>query len=199
MIHIIDYGLGNIGSIRNMLNRIGVNSSIISTASEVLSAEKLILPGVGSFDSAINKIDSLNLRESICKRSREVPLLGICLGMQLLGDRSEEGSLPGLGLISGTVKRFLSTSEIKIPHMGWSFVTKTKESALTKTLSLESKYYFVHSFHFCLTDQSCEILSCEHGTKFTAALEQRSIFGVQFHPEKSHKFGMKLLENFARI
>ncbi len=201
MITIVDYGMGNLGSVVNMLKRIGVNSIITSDTKQIMNAEKIILPGVGAFDAAIKRIDELDLRETLVNLAliNKTPILGICLGMQLLMDNSEEGSLLGLGLIKGKVIGFKNQvpSRYKIPHMGWNEVILKKESPLTFGFNEETRFYFVHSYYVKVDDESNTIMKCKYGIDFDAAIHNKNIYGAQFHPEKSHKFGMQFLKNFA--
>jgi glutamine amidotransferase len=203
MITIIDYGMGNIGSIFNMLKKIGVKSQIASEPEEIAKAPKIILPGVGHFDRAMERIGQSGLREILDQKAlkEKVPVLGICLGMQLLTKRSEEGQLPGLGWIPAkTVRfRFSEESPLKIPHMGWNLVKLSTLSPLTEDFEPEHRFYFVHSYHVQVEDEKYSILKTEHGYSFDSAIQNDNIFGVQFHPEKSHRFGMRLLENFSKL
>jgi glutamine amidotransferase len=203
MITIIDYGMGNTGSIVNMLKKIGIKSQITSDPEEIAIARKIILPGVGHFDRAMEKIIQKDLREILDQKAlkEKVPFLGICLGMQLLTKRSEEGQCDGLGWIPAkTVRfRFSSESALKIPHMGWNLVHQATPSSLTKNFEPEHSFYFVHSYHAQVEDEKYSILKTKHGYSFDSAIQNDNIFGVQFHPEKSHRFGMRLLENFARL
>ena len=203
MITIINYGMGNLGSVQNMLKRIGVKSVISSDINEIEKAEKILLPGVGAFDAAISKIDELNLRPILTYMAKEkkVPFLGICLGMQLLTESSEEGVLNGLNFVSAkTIKfKFPENSDLKIPHMGWNLVTKKTESVLTKNFTNEFRFYFVHSYHVKCDNPINSILTTNYGYEFDSAIENENVFGAQFHPEKSHKYGMQLLSNFANI
>lgn len=204
MITIVNYGLGNLGSIYNMLKKIGVQSQIISDPEEIASARRLILPGVGSFDRAMERIGSSGrLREILAQKAlvEKVPVLGICLGMQLLTKSSEEGLLPGLGWIPARTIRFCFPpgSDLKIPHMGWNMVHRANPSPLTDNFEPEHRFYFVHSYHVRVEDEKFSILKTIHGHPFDSAIQNDNIFGVQFHPEKSHRFGMRLLENFARL
>ena len=203
MITIINYGMGNLGSVQNMLKRIGVKSVISSEINEIEKAEKILLPGVGAFDAAISKIDELNLRPILTYMAKEkkVPFLGICLGMQLLTESSEEGVLKGLNFVPAkTVKfKFPENSDLKIPHMGWNLVTKKTESVLTKNFTDEFRFYFVHSYHVKCDKPINSILTTNYGYEFDSAVQNENVFGAQFHPEKSHKFGMQLLSNFANI
>jgi glutamine amidotransferase len=201
MITIIDYKTGNLGSIQNILKRIGEDSVITSDRKVIEQAVKLILPGVGAFDTGMRNLAELDLVEILNKRVLvdKIPVLGICLGMQLLSKGSEEGSLNGLGWIDGQTIRFdfKNTLEYKIPHMGWNFISQHKESRLLTGMFPEPRFYFVHSFYFEANDPADVLTSTSYETEFTSAVEKDNIVGVQFHPEKSHKFGMKLLKNFV--
>ncbi|MCG6536027.1 MAG: imidazole glycerol phosphate synthase subunit HisH [Syntrophales bacterium LBB04] len=203
MITIVNYGLGNLGSIFNMLKKIGVASFITSDPEEIAKAQKLILPGVGHFDRAMERIAQSGLTDILDQKAliEKVPILGICLGMQLLTKSSEEGQLPGLGWVPAkTVRfRFPKDSNLKIPHMGWNLVQRSITSPLTENFAPEHRFYFVHSYHARVEDEKYSILKTEHGYLFDSAIQNGNIFGVQFHPEKSHRFGMGLLENFARL
>jgi len=203
MITIINYGMGNLGSVQNMLKRIGIKSIISSDINEIEKAEKILLPGVGSFDAAISKIDELNLRPvlTFMAKEKKVPFLGICLGMQLLTESSEEGVLKGLNFVPAkTIKfKFPENSNLKIPHMGWNLVTKKTESVLTKNFTDEFRFYFVHSYHVKCDSPINSILTTNYGYEFDSAIQNENVFGAQFHPEKSHKYGMQLLSNFANI
>ena len=203
MITIINYGLGNLGSIFNMLKKINVKSCIASKVSEIAKAQKIILPGVGHFDRAMEGINQSGLKEILEEKAKKekVPILGICLGMQLLTKSSEEGQLPGLGWIPAKTVRFNfpSTSNLKIPHMGWNLVSRSTPSLLTEDFESEQRFYFVHSYHAIVEDEKYSILKTEHGYAFDSAIQNDNVFGVQFHPEKSHRFGMKLLANFAKL
>lgn len=203
MITIINYGLGNLGSVQNMLKRIGAPCKITSDLKEIEEAEKILLPGVGAFDSAIQKIDELNLRSVLVKKAKvdKIPFLGICLGMQLLTRNSEEGVLKGLDLVPAkTIKfKFDNTLNLKIPHMGWNFVKQNTPSKLTEDFTPEHRFYFVHSYKVVCDDNTNSILKTNYGGDFDAAIQNENVFGTQFHPEKSHKYGMHLLTNFAKI
>jgi imidazole glycerol-phosphate synthase subunit HisH len=201
MITIIDYKTGNLGSIQNILKRIGEDSVITSDKGLIAEATKLILPGVGAFNTGMSNLMELDLVDILNKKVlvENTPVLGICLGMQLLSNKSEEGSLPGLGWINGETRRFnfINTLEYKIPHMGWNLVKQKKESKLFTDMFADARFYFVHSYFFMTTDPSDILASTTYEIEFTSAVEKGNIFGVQFHPEKSHKFGMKLLKNFV--
>jgi glutamine amidotransferase len=201
MITIIDYKTGNLGSIQNILKRIGEDSVVTSDYDEIARATKLILPGVGAFDTGMRNLTSLNLIDILNKKviEEKIPVLGICLGMQLLSKNSEEGSLPGLGWIDASTVRFKfeDSTEYKIPHMGWNFIRQHKTGKLFDNMYPDSRFYFVHSYFFRANDPEDVLTSTTYEIEFTSAIERGNILGVQFHPEKSHKFGMKLLRNFV--
>lgn len=203
MITIVDYGMGNLGSVANMFKRIGVNSEITSDLERIAKAEKILLPGVGAFDAAMQRINNGGFREVLDKKvlKEKVPTLGICLGMQLLTDSSEEGVLSGLGWITAkTIKfSFNKDQNLKVPHMGWNLVHEVRESPLTKDLPNEPRFYFVHSYHVQVIHPEHILMTTHFGFDFHSIIQKDNVFGAQFHPEKSHKFGMKLLENFAKI
>lgn len=203
MITIVDYGMGNLGSLSNMFKRIGVQSEITSDRDKLLKAEKMLLPGVGAFDAAMERINNSGFREILDKKALEekIPVLGICLGMQLLTNSSEEGILPGLGWIPAKTSKFSfpKDSKLKVPHMGWNLIYEKNPGALTSDLPAEPRFYFVHSYFVQAEDSSHVVATTIHGVEFNSIIQKENIFGAQFHPEKSHKFGMKLLENFARL
>ncbi len=202
MITIIDYGIGNLGSILNMLKRIGVEGEVKSDLESIKDASKLILPGVGAFDTAMKKINKSNLTNVLKLKALEekIPIMGICLGMQLLMNLSEEGIEPGLGLIDGEVKKFsFENPHLKVPHMGWNYVHMSqKDDPIINGLD-QSKFYFVHSYYVKVKDDNNSLLKTNYGIKFDSGVRKDNIFGFQFHPEKSHKFGMKLFENFVAL
>ncbi len=203
MITIVNYGMGNLGSIVNMFKKINVDAKITDNINEIESADKLLLPGVGSFDAAMSKIKESGFTDVLNYKATEqkVPVLGICLGMQLLTDSSEEGVLPGLGWIPAKTIKFNFTKEsgLKVPHMGWNLVKQNNSSLLTKEFEEESRFYFVHSYYVKCNHEENSILKTNFGIEFDSAIQKDNIYGAQFHPEKSHKFGMKLLKNFASI
>lgn len=205
MITIVDYGMGNLGSIKNMFKYIGVESTIQSDVDKIKNASKILLPGVGSFDTAMKKINERNINEVLNEKAlkEQVPILGICLGMQLLTNSSEEGNLEGLGWIDAKTLSFKNRidKQYKIPHMGWNVVNQSNKSLLTNGFEefIESRFYFVHSYFVKVTEEKNSILKTNYGIEFDSAIQKENIFGAQFHPEKSHKFGMKLFENFAKI
>lgn len=200
---IVDYKIGNIGSIINMFKKIGVKAKLSSNKEEILNAKKLILPGVGSFDNGMRHLKESGLIDILNKKVLEdkTPILGICLGMQLLMDSSEEGIEKGLGWIKGEVKKFQfnSSDKLKVPHMGWNLVNPTKKDSLYRDFSDESRFYFVHSYHAVCENEENILATTNYGYKFTSSIYKDNIYGAQFHPEKSHKFGMKLLKNFVEL
>lgn len=204
MITIIDLKLGNIGSIFNMFKKIGIAIQITSEQIEIERAEKLILPGVGAFDKAMSNLKSRGLIDILNRKVLEekTPLLGICLGMQLLSQKSEEGNLAGLGWIDAETKKFdftqlPSEKTLKIPHMGWNTITMRQDSPLFDEMFPENRFYFVHSFHLVCQHPEDILTTTLYGYDFVSSVAKGNILGVQFHPEKSHKFGMKVLKNFA--
>lgn len=201
MIVIVDYGMGNLGSIVNMFKKIGVKAEISSDSNVISKAPKLLLPGVGSFDRAMEKIQIMGLKPILDEQALIVkkPILGICLGMQLLTRGSEEGKLAGLGWVPADTVKFPNSLGLRIPHMGWNLVRQSTPSLLTDGLPEESRFYFVHSYYVRVNNECNSILKCDYGVSFDAAIQNDNIFGTQFHPEKSHKFGMQLLKKFAAL
>lgn len=203
MITVIDYGAGNIGSVLNMIKHVGGLATVARDAAGVLSAEKILLPGVGSFDNAMTRLNALNLVEPLKQRAKDgVPFLGICLGMQLLADASEEGEMTGLGLIPGRARRFRfegDTSHLKIPHMGWNRATPAAPHPLTQGLGPDARFYFVHSFYFDCETSEDALLQSVYGQSFTSGVQRGNVMGLQFHPEKSHRYGMQLIKNFVGL
>jgi len=205
VIVVVDYGMGNVGSIANMLRKVGADAVVSSQARDLETADKLILPGVGAFDAAMARINTSGLRATLDRRvlADKIPALGICLGMQLLTQSSEEGELPGLGWVAARTLAFRGRidARLKSPHMGWNLVTCHTASALTTGFDsvVEPRFYFVHSYFVECVDSKVGILRTTYGVTYESAIQRGNIYGVQFHPEKSHRFGMKLLENFARL
>ena len=198
---IIDYGVGNLGSVKNMFKRIGVNALISNTIEIVEKADKLILPGVGRFDYGMEQLNKSGLTEVITEKvmHRKTPILGICLGAQLLTEYSEEGQVKGLGFIKGKTivfdkSKFQLTQ--KIPHMGWTNVMNYSNSLLFNGMYDEPRFYFVHSYHLQIDNPEDIMAEANYGYSFAAGIEKNNVLGVQFHPEKSRKFGMKLFENY---
>lgn len=203
MIVIIDYGIGNINSILNMLIKIGTEAVVSSDRSVIEKADKLILPGVGAFDYGMSNLKSggfIELLDSMVVR-RKVPVLGICLGMQLMTGKSEEGSLPGLGWIDAETKKFRFDGGIekKVPHMGWNSVRISRKTDLFPETDEAYRFYFVHSYHVICNNDDDVLATTNYGYDFVSAFQAENIIGVQFHPEKSHKFGMHLLKGFAKL
>ncbi|MCK9236129.1 MAG: imidazole glycerol phosphate synthase subunit HisH [Bacteroidales bacterium] len=201
MIYIVDYGMGNLGSVQNMLKHIGIPSQIVDDPCVLEKANKILLPGVGSFDQAMKHIQQKGFLRILNQKAltEKIPVLGICLGMQLLTNGSEEGILPGLGWIDAKTIRFPINNGLKVPHMGWNIVHTSFPNLLTKKLPEESRFYFVHSYYVKVVNEENSILKTDYGVRFDAAIQKNNIYGVQFHPEKSHKFGMQILKNFAEI
>jgi glutamine amidotransferase len=202
MIVIIDYGMGNLGSIQNMLKKIGAKGIISSDISDIQKADKLILPGVGAFDNGMKNLQKLELIPILNEKVlvNKTPILGICLGMQLLGKKSEEGQLAGLGWVEAETIKFKfddNQANFKIPHMGWNTIQIKKESSLFKNMYENARFYFVHSYHLVCKNKQDVLTETNYGFDFVSSVEKNNIIGVQFHPEKSHKFGMKLFKNFV--
>lgn len=202
MITIIDYNLGNSKSIQNMFRKIGVESVISNGLDDIRKSKGLILPGVGAFDKGMANLKDLDLLQVINDEVliKKKPILGICLGMQLMTLGSEEGVVEGLGWINARTIRFkFNDKNFKVPHMGWSEIETSKTSSLFSNFIDPPRFYHVHSFHVvCNTNQDVAA-TAEYGFKFTTSFCKENIYGVQFHPEKSHKFGMQLLKNFSDI
>ena len=201
MIAIIDYGMGNVGSMANMLKKIGAEATITADPDVIASADKLILPGVGAFDHGMRELHARALvpviRDQVIEQRKE--LLGVCLGMQLLTERSEEGSCEGLGWVPGRTVRFLSMGDAgsrKVPHMGWNLAEPMRDDPLFAGLDSDARFYFVHSYHVSC-DNGAVLATTNYGGPFVSAIRKGNIAGVQFHPEKSHRFGMQLLRNFV--
>ena len=203
MITIIDYGVGNIRAYINLYERINVKIKVAYNAADLKSATKIILPGVGAFDYAMTRLNSSGMRETITELVlvKKLPIIGICVGMQMLGDVSEEGELPGLGWIPGKIKLFDSnslSSERRLPHMGWNNISHNSDN-LFGSVDLNNRFYFLHSYYFECENQDDILATTEFGVNFTSAIKKDNIYGVQFHPEKSHVNGVQLLKNFANI
>lgn len=203
MIVIIDYGIGNLASVFNMFKKIGVAGVKISgKAEDIEAADKLLLPGVGAFDAGMKHLEQSGLLPVLNRKVlvQKTPILGICLGMQLLTRRSEEGVLPGLGWIDAETLKFNPDPalKLKVPHMGWDYIQVKRENKLVDTES-RNRFYFVHSYYVKCADPSQELATCTFAQEFTCMVHKENIYGAQFHPEKSLKFGMKVLENFANL
>lgn len=196
---IIDYGLGNSGSIQNMLKRVGYKSIITNDMASIRAADLLFLPGVGAFDDGVKNLQKHNLIDILEKKVlvEKTPIVGICLGMQLLLEGSEEGNMAGLGWVNGSCKKFRfgqNTDRLRVPHMGWNIVAPSQQGLLDMDLP-ELRYYFVHSYYAELKDRADELCATNYGFSFSSGIKKENIIGFQFHPEKSHKFGMLLFKN----
>jgi imidazole glycerol-phosphate synthase subunit HisH len=204
MIAIINYGLGNINAFFNVYKKLGIQLKIARTADDLSDVSKIILPGVGSFDEAMSKLNASGMRIEIDRLVLEegIPLIGICVGMQMLAKSSEEGVLPGLGYFNAVVRKFdESTMKVKLnlPHMGWNDVIPVNGSALFRTMEDKPLFYFLHSYYFDCRDSENSIAKSDYGGEFVCAVKKNNIYGVQFHPEKSHQYGIQLLKNFSEI
>lgn len=199
-VSLIDYGLGNLGSVVNMMRRVGATISLVSTPAELLSSKRVLLPGVGSFDQGMARLHDHGLVESLREFAASGrPVLGICLGMQLLLNGSEEGELSGLGLIPGHSVRFSEAAGVRVPHMGWNTIRPTRADPITEGLTAESRFYFVHSYRVVPDRTGDQLATTDYGGPFTSMIRAGNIVGAQFHPEKSHAFGMTVLKNFAAL
>ncbi len=202
MTTIINYNLGNPKSIKNMLSYLGIDAVISDDLNVLKTANRIILPGVGHFAHGMNQLNNLGFTDVIKEHAltQQKPILGICLGMQLMTNFSEEGDVDGLGLIDAQTKKFqLQDKSLKIPHMGWNEVSWQKESPLLNGLSEKMRYYFVHSYFVECNNQNDVLGTTHYGQDFVSSFQHDNIIGMQFHPEKSHKFGMELLQNFTKL
>lgn len=201
MITVIDYGIGNILSFINLYKRLNIECCVATSYQDLVGATKIILPGVGSFDHAMISLDRSGMRETLddLVLNKNVPVLGICVGMQMLANSSDEGDLPGLGWVPGTVRKFDIEKVKQLPHMGWNDVVPLQANGLFKNFEETPKYYFLHSFYFECADREHALASSIYGEEFTCAVNAGSVYGVQFHPEKSHHFGVNLLKNFSEL
>jgi len=204
MIAIVDYGLGNIRAFANVYKRLDIPFSIAKNAETLNQASKIILPGVGAFDHAMEMLQQSGMRELLDEMvlQRTIPVLGICVGMQMLAISSEEGRRPGLGWIDGVVKRFNPTGfahKTILPHMGWNTVKPIRDNPILLNLNKESRFYFLHSYYMQCNNEENSIAETEYGCQFTCVVNSGSIYGIQCHPEKSHQNGIRLLKNFANL
>ena len=204
MITIVDYGLGNIRALLNVYRRLNIEVETARNAEELRGASKLILPGVGSFDHAMEQLGRSGMREALddLVLRQHVPVLGVCVGMQILGRDSDEGTLPGLGWIEGrvrTLESLMSVERFPVPHMGWNDVCPSVSNRLFDQLESGARFYFLHSYYFHCDREEDAIAIASYGTEFACAVNAANIFGVQFHPEKSHQYGARLLQNFAEM
>ncbi|MFP7408751.1 imidazole glycerol phosphate synthase subunit HisH [Aeromonas veronii] len=206
MIKILDYGMGNCGSIKNMLRYLGAEAEIVDQSVGLENSKAIILPGVGSYDHGVKHLEPFKAMLEQKVLHEKIPFLGICLGMQLVLEKSEEGQLPGLGWIKGEVKRFdfsKLTSEQRhvIPHMGWNEISPAESPDILQPFEADrqDRFYFVHSYHAANVPSENQLAICHYGYEFTCAIRKNNIFGVQFHPEKSHKFGKQLFKQFIEL
>lgn len=204
MITIIDYGVGNINAFVNVYKRVDVPVKIAKTAADLEGAEKLILPGVGHFDHAMNQLNNSGMREKLddLVLNQKIPVIGICVGMQMMANNSDEGEVEGLKWIDATVKKFDETKihqVTRLPHMGWNDVKPVKDISLFQGLEKESIFYFLHTYYFHCNQAQDILAVSEYGGEFASAAHHDNIFGIQFHPEKSHHYGEILLHNFAKL
>lgn len=204
MITIIDYGLGNIRAFRNVYERLNIKTKLATTAYDVKDASKIILPGVGSFDHAMTLLNNSGMRDELDKQVLEnkVPVIGICLGMQIMAKSSDEGKLPGLGWFDAEVKLFDAknlTFKTQYPHMGWNTMKPVKESPVLTNLNEGSRFYFLHSYYVICNNQEDILTETTYGITYASAINKNNIYGIQYHPEKSHSNGVQLLKNFALL
>ncbi len=198
---IVDYGVGNLGSLRNAFARVGRTADVSADPDTIATADRVLLPGVGAFDHAVERLESSGLGEAVAASARRgAPVAGVCLGMQLLTNASEEGERAGLGLIPGRARRFPSSADgrrLLVPHMGWSATVPAKPSTLAPTLSGPGRFYFVHSYAVDADDPADVLAWTDYGRRFASAIEHENVLGIQFHPEKSHRYGLAILRDFA--
>ena len=204
MITIINYGCGNIKAIQNVFHKLSIDSKVANHINDLKNAEKLILPGVGAYDFAMQKLFESGMIDQINELvlEKQIPVLGICVGMQLMANSSEEGILKGLGWINAEVKRFeleKLSNLVNLPHMGWNDVVPTKKTPLFDCLEFGAKFYFLHSYYMKSNDINQNLATSDYGGEFVCAINRENVYGVQFHPEKSHQYGVKLLENFVKL
>jgi glutamine amidotransferase len=202
MIVVVDYGVGNLGSIVNMFKKVGIKAVASSDAAVIRTAEKLILPGVGAFDAAMRKFHDTGLVPLVGEMvlEKKIPVLGLCVGLQLMTKGSEEGQLAGLGWFDAETIRFkfdVENAHLKVPHMGWNTAQVCRQHPLVANWDEDSRFYFVHSYHVVAKDMDAVLAETEYGVTIHSILGRDNIMGVQFHPEKSHRYGMRLLKNFA--
>jgi glutamine amidotransferase len=204
MITILDYGSGNINALKNIYERLNISNEFAKTKEQILRADHIILPGVGAFDETISTLQENGFIDILNKKvlNEKVPILGICVGMQMLSDSSEEGLLKGLSWISGKVRKFdinLIPDKPKIPHLGWNSIVTIRECPLFKDIDPETGFYFMHSYYYECTNEANVVAKTDYGKAFHSAVNFENIYGVQFHPEKSHDNGIQLLKNFANL
>ena len=202
MITIVDYGMGNLRSVQKAFERVGVQVKISGTPDEILSADKIVLPGVGHFEKGVNNLKERGLFKVLNEAvlAKKIPIIGICLGMQLMTEFSEEGNCEGFGWIKGKTKKFsFEGNGLKIPHMGWNNLIITKSDSLYDGISSDNFFYFVHSYYVSCDEENNILAETSYGNKFVSSFQKENIFGCQFHPEKSHDAGLKVLSNFVKL
>lgn len=204
MIGLIDYGVGNIKAFLNIYHRCNIPAKHVSAVDDFKGVEKIILPGVGAFDDAMTRLNESGLRNTLEKKVLEekIPVIGICVGMQMLAQKSDEGIMQGLGWIKGEVKRFDPTTIsyiTKFPHMGWNDVKLLRNDPLFMGLETGARFYFLHSYYYKCDDSADVLATSEYGLEFASAIKHQHVYGIQCHPEKSHHFGVQLLQNFANL
>jgi glutamine amidotransferase len=201
VIAVLDYGVGNLASVCNMLRKAGGEPRVARSTAEVLESEKLLLPGVGHFDYGMKMLNASGLRDAVDRFALEFrrPVLGICLGAQILGHGSEEGDAPGLGWVDMACRKLPAMAGIRVPHMGWNQITRKKSSLLLDGMREDARYYFVHSYHMECADAEDVLATAVHGIEFTCAVQRGNIMGTQFHPEKSLRHGLALMQSFVGL
>ncbi len=204
MIAIVDYGIGNVMAFLNVYKRLNIPATVARTTSDLQAASKIILPGVGSFDHAMDRFQQSGMRETVEElvMAQKVPVLGVCVGMQMLARESDEGRVPGLGWLAAHVRSFRThqaSAALPIPHMGWNDILPAPGTRLFQGLDANPRFYFLHSFFFECDDRGDRIASTTYGFEFSSAVQRENVYGVQFHPEKSHHYGAQLLKNFSEL
>ena len=204
MITIIDYGVGNVFAFQNVFKRLNIPSKIAKCENDLMGSSKLILPGVGHFDYAMSQLNNSGMRDRLDELvlTEKIPVIGICVGMQMMAKKSDEGTLDGLCWIDAYVKKFDEATidhHTKLPHMGWNDVKPNENHPLFRGLEQEAIFYFLHSFYFKCSNQENSISKTDYGINFSSSVQHDNIYGIQFHPEKSHSYGERLLKNFANL
>ncbi|MBP6755422.1 MAG: imidazole glycerol phosphate synthase subunit HisH [Bacteroidia bacterium] len=204
MITIIDYGLGNISAFQNVYKRLDIPTKIAKSVEDLQDVEKIILPGVGAFDYAMSQLNNSGMRERLDElvQKQKIPVIGICVGMQIMGNKSDEGQLEGLKWIDANIRKFDESTihqRTKLPHMGWNDVYPKNNHPLFEGLEKDAIFYFLHSYYFECKNEEDILANSDYGVQFASAAHHDNIFGIQFHPEKSHQYGEKLLHNFAKL
>jgi len=204
MITIIDYGVGNVFAFQNVFKRLNIPSKIAKCENDLMGSSKLILPGVGHFDYAMSQLNNSGMRDRLDELvlTEKIPVIGICVGMQMMAKKSDEGTLDGLCWIDAYVKKFDEATinhHTKLPHMGWNDVKPNENHPLFRGLEQEAIFYFLHSFYFKCSNQENSISKTDYGINFSSSVQHDNVYGIQFHPEKSHSYGERLLKNFANL